>query len=193
MNKRKQQSQERRLQILNCSLDMIISRGYEATKIRDIARQLQISTGLFFNYFESKEKVYEELVKIGMSGPENVFKLTMDDNKPLDMLRNIAECIFYSLRSDNITAKMFLLMMQTTVSYESLPESVKQIIGRFDAFTPIISVIEKGQQLGEIKAGDPAALTVAFWGVIQGVAEYRAIRPGVPIPESGWIIDMLRA
>lgn len=192
MNKRKQQSEERRLQILSCSLDMIISRGYEAIKIRDIARKLQISTGLFFNYFESKEKVYEELVKIGMSGPEDVFRMAIGDKKPLEMLRNITECIFNSLKSDNITAKMFLLMLQTFNS-ESLPESVKQIIGRFDAFTPIIPVIQKGQQLGEIKTGDPAALAVAFWGAIQGIAEYRAIQPDIPIPESEWIIDMLRA
>jgi AcrR family transcriptional regulator len=74
LNKREQQRMERRQQILECSLDMIIGRGYEAMKIRDIARKLNISTGLFFNYFESKEKVYEELIKLGISGPENVLR-----------------------------------------------------------------------------------------------------------------------
>ena len=192
MNKRKQQSEERRLQILNCSLDMIISRGYEATKIRDIADKLQISTGLFFNYFESKEKVYEELVKIGMSGPQGIFQMNTDGSTPIEILKNIAEVILQSLKSYCMTAKMFILMLHT-INSESAPESVKRIVGKFDAFTPIIPIIENGQKLGEIKAGNPTALAVAFWGAIQGIAEYRAIGPELPLPESDWIIDMLRA
>ena len=58
-NKREQQRDDRRIEILNCSLNMLVSRGFAAMRIRDIADQLGISIGLFFNYFESKEKVYE--------------------------------------------------------------------------------------------------------------------------------------
>lgn len=192
MNKRKQQSEERRYQILNCSLDMIISDGYEAMKIRDIARKLNISTGLFFNYFESKEKVYEELIKIGMSGPEGVFEMAVGDGTPLEILKNITDCILHSLKTDSITAKMFLLMMQT-INSRSLPENIKKMVVTFDSFSPLIPVIEKGQVLGEIKPGNPVALIMAFWGAIQGVAEYLAIQPDLPLPESDWIIDILRA
>lgn len=192
MNKRKQQSEERRCQILNCSLDMIISGGYEAMKIRDIARKLNISTGLFFNYFESKEKVYEELIKIGMSGPEGVFEMAASDGMPLEILKSITDYIFRSLKSDSITAKMFLLMMQT-INSGSLPDNVRKIITQFDSFTPLIPIIEKGQRLGEIKQGNPIALIMAFWGAIQGVAEYLATQPDLPLPESDWIIDILRA
>ncbi len=192
MNKRKQQSEERRRQILNCSLDMIISGGYEAMKIRDIARKLNISTGLFFNYFESKESVYEELIKIGMSGPEEVFKISIGEGTPLEVLKTITDTILRSLKTETFTAKMFLLMMQS-INSGSLPDSVKKLLVQFDAFSPLIPLIERGQSLGEIRPGNPLALIMVFWGAIQGVAEYLAIQPDLPLPESDWIIDILRA
>lgn len=84
---REKQRVERRQQILECGLDMIVSRGFEATKIRDIADKLQISVGLFFNYFESKETLYEELVKIGLSGPASVLELNTDEIEPIALLK----------------------------------------------------------------------------------------------------------
>lgn len=191
IKKREQQRMERRCQILECGLDLIISRGYEAMKIRDIAGRLHISTGLFFNYFESKEKIYEELVTIGISGPESVLKFNTDDIRPIELFEKMTCAIFESLKSNSITAKMFLLMSQTIKS-DSAPENVKKLVAGFDAFTPVVPVILKGQQLGEIREGNPDALAVAYWGAVQGVAESYAIRPDLPLPDSGWIVDILR-
>ena len=192
MNKREQQRLERREQILNCSLDMIISRGYDAMKIRDIADKLNISTGLFFNYFESKEKVYEELVKIGLSGPENVLKLNIDGVRPIELFEKMAETIFESLKSYTMTAKMFILITNTIKS-ESTPESVKKLISNLNVIDPVLPIIIKGQQLREIREGDPTALALAYWGAIQGIAETYALYPNLPLPNSSWIVDVLRA
>lgn len=192
MNKREKQRQDRRNQILLCSLDMIISRGYEAMKIRDIAKKLGISTGLFFNYFTSKEEVYEELIRIGMKGPENVLKLNTEIVSPIKIFENITANIFDSLKSSSMSSKMFLLMVQAMNS-EAAPDSVKEMTKNFDAITPVIPIIEKGQQLGEIKPGNPIALAIAYWGAVQGIAESVALHPELPFPESSWITDILRA
>jgi AcrR family transcriptional regulator len=170
---------------------MIISQGYEAMKIRDIAEKLHISTGLFFNYFESKEKIYEELVKIGLSGPESVLKFNVEGVSPIGLFEKMTETIFEALKSYSITAKMFLLMEQTMKS-ESAPESVKRLVAKMDAITPVVPVILRGQKLGEIKEGEPLALAIAYWGAVQGVAESFAIHPDLPLPESSWIVDILR-
>jgi AcrR family transcriptional regulator len=192
MNKREQQRQERRNQILLCSLDMIISRGYEAMKIRDIANKLEISTGLFFNYFTSKEEVYEELVRIGLQGPESVLKFNTSVTSPIKIFENITENIFNALKVSSMSAKMFLLMSQAANS-ETAPEKVKEMLRGLDAITPVIPVIERGQQLGEIKSGNPTALAVAYWGAVQGIAESYAMHPEFPLPESSWVVDILRA
>ena len=192
MTKRDQQKEERRLQILECSLDLIITRGFEAMKIRDIADKLGISIGLFFNYFPSKESVYEELVKFGMTGPQNLLQFDVSQiDHPIEFFEEITINIFKYVREDSFIAKMFILMSQT-LKNESAPENVKQIISNFDAYSPLIPVIEKGQSLGEIKNGNPLALVITFWSAITGVAEIIAIDPTLPMPEPDWIVDILR-
>lgn len=192
MNKREQQRQDRRNQILLCSLDMIISRGYEAMKIRDIASKLQISTGLFFNYFASKEEAYEELVRIGLQWSESVLKFNPSITSPINIFENITDNIFNDLKASSVSAKMFLLMAQASNS-ETAPEKVKEKLRSLDAITPILPVIERGQQLGQIKSGNPTALAVAYWGAVQGIAESYAVHPELPLPESSWIVGILRA
>lgn len=191
MGKRKEQSEARRNQIFKCALDMFVSRGYEATKIRDIAARLNISVGLCFNYFESKEKLYEELIRFGISGPSHVFALDREGKTPLMILKDMIYLIFESIRCESLTAKMFLLMAQA-MRNEANPESVKALLTGFDAITPMVQLVMEGQRLGEIRDGDPLALTIAFWGAIQGIAEYVAMSPQLPLPESSWIIDMLK-
>jgi AcrR family transcriptional regulator len=191
-NKREKQRLERRQQILICSLDMIIRRGFEAMKIRDIAQRLNISTGLFFNYFESKEQVYEELVKIGLSGPAGVLGLNGMDIAPIDLFEKMADAVLSALKSDAFTGKMFLLMSQV-MQRDAVPEKVKRLLEGFDPVTPLLPVIQKGQALGQIKPGDPTALIMTFWGAVQGVAQNYALDTRMPLPESSWITDILRA
>ncbi len=181
----------RKVQIMECAMDLFITRGYAATGIRDIAARLNISTGLFFNYFESKETVYLELVQVGVNTPRELFRQCLDAPSPIDVFTQIANVIFGALRESSFTAKMFLLMMQT-INSDSAPESVKQLVSDFDMVTPIIEVVKKGQATGQIREGNSYAIAVAFWGAVQGIAEYAALTPSMPLPEPEWIVQMLK-
>lgn len=191
-NKREKQRLERRQQILECSLDMIISRGFEAMKIRDIAGRLNISTGLFFNYFESKEQVYEELIKIGLWGPTSVMELSGTEPSPIALFEKMTETIFDAVKSDAFTGKMFLLMIQS-MRWEAAPEGVKKMLQNFDFITPLLPAVVNGQALGQIKQGDPVSLLMAYWGAVQGIAQSYALNTAIALPESSWVVDILRS
>jgi AcrR family transcriptional regulator len=192
LNKREQQREERREQILACGLRMIVTRGYEATKIRDIADELGISIGLFFNYFESKETLYAELVKIGLEGPRSTLAMTNPGGSPLSLFEGMTEFIFSALRTSSDTGLFFILMTQA-FRLENIPASVKALLADYDTISPLIPVIEAGQRDGSIKAGNPTALLVAYWGAVMGVAEMNAMNPNPILPEPGWIVDILKA
>jgi AcrR family transcriptional regulator len=191
-NKREAQRLQRRQQILECALDRIVEGGFTAMRIRDIAEKLGISTGLFFNYFESKEQVYEELVKIGLSGPRMVMGLNDGGLQPIGLFEKMAETILDALQRDAFTGKVFLLMAHATRSSDA-PEGVKALLRDFDPVSPLVDVVRNGQALGQIKRGDPAALLAAYWGAVQGIAENYAVSGGFPCPEASWIADILRA
>lgn len=189
MGIREEQKEKRREEILSAGLDLFIRKGYTSTKISDIAERVGMSAGLLFHYFKSKEKLYEELIEIGISGPMSVMAPT--DLEPLAFFEDTAKQIFYYIRTESFTAKMFVLMSQAFYN-EAAPKSIQDRLREFDVFTPTAELIRTGQSNGTIRKGDPKALAIAYWCAIQGIAEQMALNPDTPCPESDWIIDLLR-
>ncbi|MBQ5677030.1 MAG: helix-turn-helix transcriptional regulator, partial [Lachnospiraceae bacterium] len=62
---RKEQKEERKKAIIMAALELFVNQGYYETKIADIAAAVPMSTGLMFHYFESKEELLLELVRMG--------------------------------------------------------------------------------------------------------------------------------
>lgn len=56
---RRQQAEERREQILDAAMRLFGQKGYQGTSIRDIAREVGITEGLIYHYFENKEQLLE--------------------------------------------------------------------------------------------------------------------------------------
>lgn len=189
MSTREEQKEKRREEILSAGLDLFIRKGYAATKISDIAEYVGMSVGLLFHYFESKEKLYEELITLGVSGPMSVMAPT--ELEPIQFFEHVTKKIFYYIKNDSFTAKMFVLMSQAYYN-EAAPQSIKDLLQGFDIFKPTTMLIQKGQANGTIREGDPLALAIAFWCAIQGIAEEIALNPDSPCPESDWMIDILR-
>jgi AcrR family transcriptional regulator len=52
--------EERRTEILDATAEVVIQRGFAATRIADVAKRLGISTGLIHYHFESKDQLFAE-------------------------------------------------------------------------------------------------------------------------------------
>lgn len=189
MTKREEQKELRRIKILESALDLFIRKGYGETKIADIAKAADMSMGLLFHYFSSKEALYETLIVIGCE------KLKMDlpssTGSSLSIFKTAAEDILALIKSSPFAAKMFVLM-ENANHLDILPLEIKQqLIEGSTIIQKSIPIIKEGQIRGEIKEGDPEALSVAFWCSIQGIAQHIALYPSAPCPETDWLISIL--
>ena len=187
---RAEQKEKRRREILSAALDLFIRKGYAATRIQDIAKAVGMSVGLLFHYFKSKEELYEELVKIGISGTHE-FVSENSNEEPLEFFRSAANKIFHLFKTQPFVVKMFMLM-SPAANNDALPESVKKLLAAHDGINPSAKIIRKGQKNGTIKKGNPVALSVAFWGAVSGIAELIAMYPDFPVPDGEWLVDILR-
>ena len=189
MGMRVEQKEKRKNEILAAGLDLFIRRGYTSTKISDIAKQVGMSTGLLFHYFESKEKLYEALIQEGVSAPMNI----MADSglEPIAFFETTTKWILNFFKCKPTFAKYFVLMNQAYYN-ESAPQSVKNMLKDYDIFTPTSRLIERGQETGTIRNGNSYALAMTYWCAIQGIAEQMVVNPENPYPESEWIVDILR-
>lgn len=63
--KREQTKQQNRRAILDAAREVFAEMGYETATVRDIIRRTGLSVGSFYNYYRSKEEVYEALADDG--------------------------------------------------------------------------------------------------------------------------------
>lgn len=190
IKKREEQKEERRNRILEVSLDLFVEKGFSGTKISDISSAVGMSAGLFFHYFESKEQVYEELVNIGLEGTQR--SMTHSFENPIEFFETVSEQIFMIIGQNRRVAKMFVLMANAQLD-TAAPQKIRETALKVNNIHLSIPIIEKGQQMGVIKQGDPAALSIAFWSAVQGIATVIALNPEAPCPQGSWIVDILRA
>lgn len=189
METRKEQKERRRQEIIFAALELFVSRGYTATKITDIAKQANMSTGLMFHYFESKEKLYEELIKMGLEG--TAYPGEQKCEHAIDFFVQFTEQLFEYMKKQPVMAKMFVLMAEAQRS-EATPEHIRKIAMQVNTIEQFVPIIEWGQKEGTIRDGDPKALSNAFFCCIQGIAEHYATNQESGLPQAEWIVDIVR-
>jgi TetR/AcrR family transcriptional regulator len=178
---RQQQKEQTRARLLDASLRLFVSKGYDGTTVRDIAEAAQLSAGLMFHYFPNKLAILEEHVKQAESGLAAVLTFLTSSTNARETFRGIAAMILSSFEEAKFRS-LYLLMNQV-LSFESMPPQVRQSLNAFRIIEASVPLIESGQKSGQFKPGKSLGLSVAFWGAIQGIAEVLAWNAGAPVPE----------
>ena len=187
--KRKEQGEKRREEILFAALDLFIRKGYAATRTLDISQAVGVSEGLLFHHFETKEKLYEELIRRGVKAPQSIMSLPAAD--PIAFFEQAAASILKAIKTQPVTSKMFVLMNQAFFN-EAASVVVKKLLKQMDIFTKSVPLIKAGQKNKTIRKGDPYALSLAFWSAICGIAANMALTPNAKCPDPEWVVDILR-
>lgn len=186
---RKEQKEERGRQILLKALELFVTKGFSETKIIDIAQSLNISTGLLFHYYESKEQLYLELVKIGVEGTKAPQRQTY--SSPLEYFELFVRDLFAASAVKPSICQMFVLMNQAR--RPGIPENIRSLAMSINQIEVSAEIIKKGQKKGLLKKGDAKSLAAAFWSSIQGIMEEHTINPELPLPDINWVLDIIRA
>ncbi|MBQ6796698.1 MAG: TetR/AcrR family transcriptional regulator [Clostridia bacterium] len=194
MPTRDEQKEQRRQLIIFKALELFAKKGYSDTKIGDIAKAANMSVGLMFHYFESKEQLYEELVRMGVEGTNQ--PMEMNFSNPLDYFTGFLRVMFGYAKEQPWVFYMFVLMAQARRS-DGIPAHIKELAMSVNQIEQSAEVIAAGQQYGYFREGDPYALSFAFWSSVQGVMEQIAVTPEMlsgerELPDAEWIIDIIR-
>ena len=185
---RKEQKEERKKEILMAALTLFVERGYYDTKITDIAEAVQMSAGLMFHYFESKEELLTELVKTGAEGTKSANQISgvPPDIYLTEFLRNM----FSYAKKQPWVFNMFVLMGQAR--RPGMPKEAREIASSLGSIESTEKIIKEGQRLGLFHKGNANLMSKCFWASVQGIMEEMAADKEMKAPEPEWIISMLR-
>ena len=186
---RKEQKEERRKAILMTALTLFVKRGYHETKISDIAVAVPMSTGLLFHYFESKEELLLELVKMGAGATQSVDK--MGDIPPELFFEGFLNQLFEYAKNEPWVFNMFVLMGQAR--RVGMPEEARRIALSTGTIDSTAEIIKKGQESGVFRKGDAKLLSICFWATVQGIMEEMSLNEEMAAPDPKWIVSILKA
>jgi AcrR family transcriptional regulator len=86
---REEKKQRQRREIVETALALFRERGYDQTRVSDIAQRVGISDATFFNYFPSKDLVLDELAlaQVELFSETLRYQLGRDDTSVPDRIR----------------------------------------------------------------------------------------------------------
>ncbi len=193
MTFRDEQKEQRRALIIDKAIELFAKKGYAETKIGDIAKAADMSVGLMFHYFESKEKLFEEIVSYGANATNTPREMNFEN--PLDYFEGFLKMLFHYVKEQPRIMYLFVIMGRMQHG-EGIAPHIKEIAESVNQIEQSAEVIAAGQQYGYFREGDPYLLAFTFWSSVQGVMERLAAAPEMVengrLPETDWIIDIIR-
>jgi AcrR family transcriptional regulator len=184
---------DRREQILYAALKVFAQRGFAGTKVGDIAAAAGMSHGLVYHYFSSKEEVFYTLVRIAVyQSGQSLLMVDAMPLPPIEKVRQTAKYIMDGIAAGQETSYYFLLVTHAGVM-EPGPERDKCLEGSNVAVETMAKILREGQELGQVREGDAAEMSVMFFSAIMGLAIYNITMTGFQMPDPELLVGMIRA
>jgi AcrR family transcriptional regulator len=158
---RRQQAEERRKQILDAACRVFSEKGFAGASMRDIAREVGVTEGLLYHYFENKEQLIHATWKERSWRDSLERILAVGDEVPLSVvLKEMASDFLHTLYRHGDMARMCVAEMQRN------EELARHFLERIqDNQKLIIEFFRKRQSLGQIK---PTADVEMAAGLLMG-------------------------
>jgi len=169
----------RREAILNAALELFSTKGPGGTRIQDLAARAGISQGLMYHYFSSKEEVHRELILRAFERISGACQwLESQKISPGEKVRLALTGWLEMLDSGEDGARNHLIIAQASAAEDTPPEIRRILEENYRRpYRSMASIMEKGQQEGQVLPGDPMDLALTFWSVLNGLAIFRVVHP----------------
>jgi AcrR family transcriptional regulator len=166
----------RRGEILTAARKVFGAKGYEATRMEEIARAAHLAKGTLYLYFPSKDAIYEATVRQALG---ELAKLTADHMaREPDVAGKIAA--FIRVRIAFWHGQQTLYRVILTLGQA---QRRRTIAFQREAVEAIAAMLEEGAKLGQIPTQDFVAAGWTMMDAIRGVNERRIFSEGRTIEE----------
>ncbi|GEP84493.1 Potential acrAB operon repressor [Staphylococcus piscifermentans] len=127
--------EETHKKLLDVSLKNFLESGFEQTKLRQICRDAEVTTGAFYKHFKNKEEIFEEIVMPLIIKLKEAYQNRYTDffefNTKQDVVKKWADnndemYVFIDLFYDNYDVFTLLFFNAQGTKYENMLEKVTQ-------------------------------------------------------------------
>ena len=178
---------------MSAALKLFATKGFAATKISEIVERAQMSHGLVYHYFNSKEEIFYELLKRAIqASSESILQVEIQSIHPIEKVRQIARYILRAVEEYEDTAYYFLIVVHASVMENLDAENERLLFESNRALKSMARIVKAGQEARQIYMCDPMELTISFFAAIQGLAIYKLSMDDFTMPDPDILVNMMR-
>ena len=166
MNESKQL--ERKEQILDAALVVIIQKGYENSRMDDIVASSNMSKGAIYWYYKSKKEVYLSLVNHWVHNYSAVLNHIVDtDRSASDQLRSLFQYFTVQYEKDPVVFKALLEFWSMAGRDSEFNDKLQKVYSEF--VNLISTILQQGMDNGEFKNLDVDITAMSIMVNIEGI------------------------
>ncbi len=168
--------------LLDAALSLFAEKGYFGTSLRDIARHVGVRESALYNYFPSKESLFEAVVLADRQ--ETAERLAPFLDRPVTDLRAFLEelaTLAIDTYKSPIQQQRFRILMSDGIrlAVEGRINLIDQQMGSKSQVLRMLMV--RLMDEGQLKRGDPDMLTFQFISPLMTWRQLQALRPTFPL------------
>jgi AcrR family transcriptional regulator len=185
--------EEQRARILEAAWKVFARKG-RAMTMADVATVANVSYGLTYRYFASKEAILYALVEQSLQSSDAAFQRFQEKpGTPGERLDFLISRLVETRRDRSEFSQLFYQLL----SDEATPDNLrKQALKHSHVFEDMLRrLIVEGQVTGEVTAGDPDQLVTAVLASLDGLVRLAIINPErfhQHFPDASIILRMLK-
>jgi len=168
---------ERRTEILETTCEVVIERGFAATRIADVAKRLDVSSSLIHYHFDSKEQLLAEA--FAHYARKDVAEMEAEVEAAPSSLAQLDRVIqnYVPEGSDDVEWMLWIDGWGEALRNPMMREISQELDHQSAAL--VERVIRNGVDAGEFVCADPAAAAIRLTSVVDGLAVQFAAHSGM--------------
>ena len=164
----KSNKNERKEQIMDAALKVIISKGYDNSRMDDIVDLSSMSKGAIYWYYKSKKEVYLNLVNYWVIKYSTVINhIVEEDDSAADQLKDVFDYFILQYEQDPSAFKALVEFWSLAGRDKDFHKKVDRVYTKFLQF--LERIINKGVKSGEFKNLDVRVTALSIMVNIEGI------------------------
>ena len=172
--RRERERQETRRKILDASRKMFVRRGYEATTMRAIAKEVEYTPTAIYHHFRNKEALLNELSTIDFQALAQTFQRVGRVEDPLERLAKIGTAyVEFAQKHPMQYQLMFMTTRLEGAASEPPPGDPSE-----RAYGILRETCAEAIKTGKLRPelDDPDALAQMSWALVHGLVSLRIVK-----------------
>lgn len=172
MRRTKEDAEVTKRNLLDAGLIVFSQKGYAATRVEDIAKQANVTTGAIYHHFEGKSDLYSALVDLNSAKANQLAEqILQEGGTPATILRHLLVRLFQFAEEDEEYRAVVELSINMTGFVPELDKITEQILeGRRQLAQFLSNLIREGIKAGEFRHDvSPEDAALALVGFMNGM------------------------